>query len=99
MENWTKELFEQHLNTPFTITAGEAGSIETELVEVVQKKDDMIINLSILFKGPKEPVLPHDNLNVKHDKMGKFDLFVGPIVHPKKDGVYYQACFSKILDD
>jgi len=98
MKNWSKELYEPHLNTAFTITAAEAGSIEVTLVEVKEQETGPVTSLSLLFKGPAEPILPQDTHEITHAKMGKFQLFAGPVIHHKQDGVYYEAIFSSLKE-
>lgn len=97
-DKWSKSLFEPHLNTKFEITDEAVGTIKAELVEVVEKQSDKVDSLSLLFKGPKKPVLRHETHVVKHPKMGEHKFFLGPVVYEKQDGVYYEAVFSRLKE-
>jgi hypothetical protein len=91
MKNWSKELYEPFLNTAFTITAADVGSIEVTLVEVKGQESGPVTSLSLLFKGPAEPILPHDTHEITHDKMGKFQLFAGPVIYHKQAFITKQS--------
>ena len=92
----TKNSFDPHLNTDFEISAGSAGNITAKLVKIDAKEGVATEGFSLIFKGPKEPVLPQDTLKMKHAQMGEFDLFIGPVLSPEADGVYYEAVFSRL---
>lgn len=96
--SWSKSLYEPHLNSVFEITDEEVGTIQAELVEAVDKKSDRLESLSLLFRGPKEPVLRCGTHLVKHPQMGEQQLGMGPIVYEKQDGVYYEAVFNRLVD-
>lgn len=97
-EPWSKAQFEPHLNTNFEIVDEEVGAITAELVKVVEKKSDTMESLSVLFRGPMKPVLRHETHLVKHPKMGEHNIFLGPIMYEKQDGVYYQAVFTRLKE-
>ena len=48
---------------------------------------------SLLFQGPREPVLPQRMYRLNHDRLGEFDLFIVPI-GADDEGVHYEAVFS-----
>jgi hypothetical protein len=94
-----KSDFDPHLNTEFEISNDDAGSINIQLIEIDSWDKDMTEGFSLLFKGPKENVMPHDTLKMKHDSMGEFDIFIGPVIYPKQDGVYYEAIFNRLKEN
>ena len=94
-----KEHFDPHLNTEFEIIANGVGSIQAQLVQVNAWNRDLSEGFKLLFKGPKEPVFPHATLVVKHPSMGEFEIFLGPVMVPKQDGVYYEAIFNRMKED
>ena len=96
--SWSKALFEPHLHTTFEITDEKIGRITAELVEVTEKQSDRVESLSLLFRGPKEPVLRHETHLVKHPKIGESKIFLGPIMYAKHDGVYYEAVFTRLKE-
>ena len=48
---------------------------------------------SIVFRGPREPVLPQRIYTFRHEKLGSFELFIVPI-GPDDEGMRYEAVFS-----
>jgi hypothetical protein len=48
---------------------------------------------SIVFRGPREPVLPQRIYTFSHEKLGSFELFIVPI-GPDDEGMRYEAVFS-----
>src|SRR3954470_1652709 len=48
---------------------------------------------SIVFQGPREPVLPQQIYRMEHAALGSFDLFIVPI-GAEPDGVLYEAVFG-----
>lgn len=89
--------FDKHMNSKFELAHQETEEkIEIELVETEEKTTDQTEGFSLIFKGPKDVVLDHDTHKMKHSEMGEFDLFIGPIMSGKDDGVYYQAIFNRM---
>ncbi len=97
-EKLKKADFDPHLNSKFEITSKLSGKIEVELVQIDEGNTDQTEMFSLLFKGPKDPVLPQDTHAVKHEKMGEFSLFLGPVIYKKQDGVYYEAIFNRLKE-
>lgn len=56
----------------------------------------MVQGFHLIFRGPVDKVFGHDTHRVSHAKIGEFDLFLGPVMYGKTDGVYYQAVFSRL---
>ena len=98
-EQLTKASFNPHLNTTFEIQAEGGDSIEAELVEIEEKQSERVDSLSVLFRGPKDPVLPHETHTVKHPEMGELNLFLGPVISEKQDGIYYEAVFTRLKEE
>ena len=98
-EQLTKANFDPHLNTTFEIHAEGGDTIEAELVKIEAKQSEWVESFSVIFRGPKEPVLPHETHQVKHPEMGELNLFMGPIVYEKQDGIYYEAVFTRSKEE
>ncbi|HTB21217.1 MAG TPA: hypothetical protein VK914_00775 [bacterium] len=94
----TRESFAPHLNERFHVrpAGGEGSPVELLLVEVSGTSQGGLDTCSLLFKGPREGVFPHDTHAVNHPALGDLDLFLGPVHSPGKDGVYYQAVLTRI---
>ncbi len=93
LETLTKELWVECLNDGFII----AGSIEMELVEVntLGHKHPRAERepFSLVFRGPKAPVLIQKIYPVAHQSFGALELFLVPI-GPDQVGMRYEAIFT-----
>jgi hypothetical protein len=96
--NWTKELWDKHLNTRFRISEKDGAEIEAELVQVDHWESAELETLSVLFLGPKTPVLSHDTLTVTHPELGEHALFMGPVAPPGAEGIHYEAVFNRFKE-
>jgi hypothetical protein len=50
---------------------------------------------SLLFRGPPEGELPERPAQFEHRELGRFELFVAPILAREADGQYYEAVFNR----
>jgi len=91
-----KALFEPHLNTHFTITVQGGGSIETELIKIESWDREVTEGFSLVFKGPKEPVVRHSTLQIEHPQLGQFEMYLGPVSTLEPNGTLYQAVVNKL---
>lgn len=89
--------FDPHLKKVFQVHSEAAGIVKINLVEVTGKSTKEIESFSLIFKGPKEPVLPQMTYKMKHSKLGEFMLFLVPIAYGKQDGTYYQSIFNRLI--
>ena len=97
-EKLTKAAFSEHVNTKFRILDKETPTvIEAQLVDVEERGSSKEIQqFSLLFKGPKEPLLPQKTYSIEHESMGDFDLFIVPIA-ADETSASYEAVFSRQL--
>jgi hypothetical protein len=97
LETLTKEIWTNYLNEGFII----AGSIEMELVEVNSLGNSLGHKhpsaerepFSLVFRGPKAPVLIQKIYPVEHRRLGVLDIFLVPI-GPDGEGMRYEAIFT-----
>jgi len=89
--------FSECLNDTFRVQLGVDQHCELELVEAVALKhypgaprEDPF---SLLFRGPKEFNLPQGTYQVEHQKLGKFPLFLVPMM-PDQDANYFESIFN-----
>lgn len=96
LENLTSADFKQHLHTKFRIHYEPANSIEAEMVEVSERTSPpRQERFSLLFRGPRTPLLDHATYMLEHEALGAFDLFLVP-VEMDEAGIYYEAVFNRI---
>ena len=94
----TADYFKPLINETFTIQDNE-NSVQMELVEITEKNlsggDAPGHTFSILFRGPKDKMIPQGIYHLEHDEVDNLDLFLVP-VGPDKTGLCYEAVFNYI---
>ena len=93
--------FLQHTFQILTEAGGEESadaSLKAVLVEVTQlrerqENENKRVPFSIVLLGPSEPVLPQQIYSLKHEVLGRVDLFLVPL-GPDKGGMLYEAVFT-----
>jgi len=96
VEKLTISNFHPHTGDRFEVRTKAGERVDLELIEVRDTSTDMMDSFHLIFRGPKDNVFPHDTHRVAHPTIGDFDLFLGPIIYGKTDGVYYQAVFNRL---
>ena len=69
-----KKTFTPLLNDFFEVYPVGMEKVEVELVQVTDKSNDFSEEFSLLFRGPKESVFPHNTHRMKHPEIGEFDI-------------------------
>lgn len=105
LDKLTIDDFSSHLNRTFRISLPHAGEdtaeavrLEAELVEVTRlpaRKDeeDKRAPFSVIFRGPREPVLPQQIYALESDRLETVELFLVPL-GPDRNGMLYEAIFT-----
>lgn len=95
-ERLNKDAFTRNVNTDFRILDKESPTVvEAQLVEVREVgSSEEYEQFSLLFKGPREPLLSQKTYAFEHSRMGTFDLFIVPIA-ADKGGTSYEAVFNR----
>jgi hypothetical protein len=93
----THESFRPHVGTPFRVEYAPAASAALTLVEVTVLGGGAGAArrqpFSLLFRGPRAPVLPQRIYRLEHEGMGALELFIVPI-GPDGEGMRYEAIFT-----
>ena len=97
LENLTHENFRKWLNQKFQIEHG-GGALEVELIECrtlasPRKKDLQREPFALIFRGPRQPVLPQRIYKLEGGPMETLEIFMVP-VGPDETGMRYEAVFS-----
>ena len=91
LESLTAEDFRPHVGGGFRL-ADEP--VEWELIEVTAQKGSAQpgsrASFSVVFRGPRQPVLDQRIRRLEHDTMGVLELFLVP-VGPDDAGMLYEA--------
>ena len=93
--------FEPYLNQIFFIERESLDSLAFELIEAAplgsnpeqQEQDLGRRSFSVIFRGPKEPLLAQQMCSLKHGEMGELTLFLVPL-GPDETGIKYEAVFT-----
>lgn len=93
----TEEEFSKHLGTTFHATLGER-EVDLTLTEVKgympgPTEEKRMERFSLFFDGPSDSLIPQQSLQMRHNTMGAFDIFLVPINDDEK-GIRYEAVFN-----
>ncbi len=74
------------------------GPVELELTKTEDLSTDVIDGFSLFFRGPREQEFLQANYRLKHETIGKVDLFLVPVLDPlpPDNRVLYQAIISRL---
>ena len=94
-----------HLHGLFTVYADTSTAVEMQLIEAtpsvhpspeaLQAPDAGNEKFSLVFCGPQDPLLPQSIYLFEHEEVGRFGMFVVPILSRDPDHYYYQAIFNR----
>ena len=93
------ESFTEHLGTKFQADVEDSKAVELEMVSAEDAGTNLAAGqeqFTIVFRGPLDQALEQRTYKIKHPQMGTFDLFLVPI-RKAQDGLYYEACFARIV--
>ena len=89
------EVFSKHLNSNFRISLGDSSQIEVDLNTVNELQlSPYQERFAIIFRGPREPLLPQGSYRFEHDEMGEFILFIVPL-RQDDNSTFYEAVFNR----
>ena len=89
-------MFRPRVGERFRLDAEPAFDVELVEVETVGERpfeSSGRVPFSLVFRGPREPVLPQRIYRFENEALGDFELFIVPI-GPDESGMRYQAVFS-----
>ncbi|GAB4410278.1 MAG: hypothetical protein Fur0044_03980 [Anaerolineae bacterium] len=96
LDKLTSADFAAYLHQPFRIRLEGMEPLETELIEVTELGEAAPGRrraFSLIFRGPRQIVLPQQIYPLEHKVMGALDLFLVPI-GPDQAGMRYEAIFT-----
>jgi len=93
----THETFAKELGSPFQLHWGAAAPLRLELVSATEfaraSAGMRRTPFSLLFRGPRQPVLPQKIYPLEHDRLGRLEIFLVPI-GPEGEGMRDEAVFT-----
>lgn len=93
--NYSAELFQPHLNTPFFIQFQNGQQISLLLEEIKQPTQETPLyhHFSLFFTGTADLLLAQGSYTLNHASLPEQVIFIVPVA--KTDiGFRYQACFN-----
>jgi len=96
LANLTADDFAPHSGSRYLLRFADAAEpIALELVEVnaAARGPRPGRPFSLVFRGPRNALLPQSIYRLEHDAMGALDLFLVP-VGPDPQGMCYEAVFN-----
>jgi len=102
LETFTRDTFAPHLDQRFQLEH-PGGMVEIELVELTDLSSKTSpqpppqrvkrVPFSIVFRGPRDPILVQQIFKLSHSRLGEFELFLVPIGRDA-NGTRYEAVFT-----
>jgi hypothetical protein len=93
----THATFAEELGSPFQLDWGAAKPLKLELVEATELAPASVgmrrTPFSLLFRGPRQPVLPQKIYPLDHNRLGRLEIFIVPL-GPDGEGMRYEAVFT-----
>jgi len=94
----TKAMFQQNLNTRFSLREESGDSAPLDLIDFKEgHAAPPYEQFSLLFRGDGSKIHEQGTYAMAHDSMGAFDLFLTP-VERNDQGTVYQAVFNRLKD-
>jgi len=99
--------FARQVKTRFRVQTELAGLTELELIEaklaeeppvspgMARTEDAGNEKFSLIFSGPREALLPQRTYKFEHGKIGRFEMFITPILAKDTSRPHYQAVFNR----
>jgi hypothetical protein len=100
LESFTVETFSGHVGETFRIHPDISNPLDVELISATSLGEesesagsDRRQPFSIVFRGPRNLLLPQRIYRMAHAEIGSFELFLVPI-GPDEKGLQYEAVFN-----
>jgi hypothetical protein len=88
--------FAEALGTSFSVTESSGAVSSLNLVEAEDQSGRLgSENFSLLFRGPRNRLLPQGTYDFGHRQLGAFGLFIVPTPGDERNA-YYTAVFNRI---
>jgi len=91
------------LNTKFQVTIAPGKTLDLEMVDSNQSKAAAksacklpdYEQFSLVFRGPRDQMLEQGVHKFQHSNIGRFELFIVPVVSRDTKNAYYEAIFNR----
>jgi Domain of unknown function (DUF6916) len=98
LEDLTRESFAPHVGSEFRLPVDGGAPVALTLIEATSLGPGRAggtgrAPFSVVFRGPRTPVLPQRIHRLEHDRLGALEMFIVPI-GPDAHGLCYEAIFT-----
>lgn len=93
LEDFEVGTFSGHIGDDFRIHPEDSSPLEVELISATGLGESPGRPFSIVFRGPKDILLPQRIYRMEHTEIGSFEIFLVPI-GPDEKGLRYEAIFN-----
>ncbi len=95
------------VNTTFQVQVSQSHSVDLELVQALlapergpapaagRRPTVDYEEFSLVFRGEQKTPLEQKMYKFSHDQIGRFDLFIVPVVSRDTESAYYEAVFNR----
>ena len=96
MDNLDHATFTENLNGDFSVQIDDSTTVKLLLTEVSELREANRNDFfSVIFRGPREPMLPQGLYGLENERMGSFEIFLVPVAETEA-GYDYEAVFNRI---
>jgi hypothetical protein len=102
LEKLNFQTFAGQLHTIFHVVLGDGNVVPLELIEATEgtprqagNQGTVYENFSLLFAGPLQPVLEQRIHSFQHPAVGRFEIFIVPVVSRDPSGMRYECIFNR----
>jgi hypothetical protein len=94
----TRDDYAANLNTDFVVNFTPEFKVTMKLIEATEEVERFRQRAySLLFQAPEDTPIAQGMLQVEHEKLGKFELFMVPVGKDDR-GVLFESLFNKLLE-
>jgi hypothetical protein len=100
LEEFTTSTFSDCVGESFSLIAEDDTKLELELVSVTPaatvptEGESQRAPFSLVFHGPREPLLPQRIYQFESESLGTFEVFIVPIGYDESGSLEYEAVFG-----
>jgi hypothetical protein len=99
------QTFASQLNTTFEVKLADGSTVPLKLVEATRgsaqksagPKGVLYEQFSLLFTGPLEPALDQRIHSFEHSRIGRFEIFIVPVISRNTSAMHYECIFNRPL--
>lgn len=91
-----KKLFEENLNTKFSVRVDADKTVELELTQITESNAaPNYEQFALELRGPADAYLPQQIYSLEHERMGTMSIFLVPVGRDER-GFEYEAIFNSV---